>query len=203
MSVLVSNTSPSVLPYVRVRENPHVTCDEWSWISKLGRLSSGDASSMEAPSPTTNFLAGEGEEGSEVRRREDEERNGSNLKPTEAQYSFGMQVSVRYSKSNYARTILKRACFFSLVEGTLGKETADVYDENLLPGFWLYLNVAFVHLWHRLASVDVFGVSLSSCGVRKVGRLPQTCSEDTAKQVIVLLHVMDEGEGAGEGGAAD
>ena len=64
LRVIVSSTSPSVLPYTRVRENAHVTCDEWAWISKLGALSAGGRgersaeSSMQAPSPTTNFLAG-------------------------------------------------------------------------------------------------------------------------------------------------
>jgi hypothetical protein len=57
LRVIVSNTSPSVLPYSRVRENCHVTCDEWDWITKMGALSS-HASSMQAPSPTTNFLFG-------------------------------------------------------------------------------------------------------------------------------------------------
>ena len=64
LRVIVSSTSPSVLPYTRVRENSHVTCDEWSWINKMGALLSGGKgdgsaeSSMQAPSPTTNFLAG-------------------------------------------------------------------------------------------------------------------------------------------------
>ena len=63
LRVIVSSTSPSVLPYTRVRENSHVTCDEWAWIHKMGALSGvkGDRSaesSMQAPSPTTNFLAG-------------------------------------------------------------------------------------------------------------------------------------------------
>ena len=36
MQVIVSNTSPSILPYVKIRENPHVTSDEWRWIIQLG-----------------------------------------------------------------------------------------------------------------------------------------------------------------------
>lgn len=66
MRVIVSNTSPSILPYVKVRDNAHVTLDEWMWIAKLGKLTSEVDFAMQAPSPTTNFLAGEGEEGSEV-----------------------------------------------------------------------------------------------------------------------------------------
>ena len=34
--VTVSNTSPSILPYVKIRDNPHVTSDEWRWIIQLG-----------------------------------------------------------------------------------------------------------------------------------------------------------------------
>ena len=36
MQVIVSNTSPSILPYMKIRENPHVTSDEWRWIIQLG-----------------------------------------------------------------------------------------------------------------------------------------------------------------------
>ena len=53
MSVVVSNTGPSVLPYIKVRENPHVTMEEWQWVRRLGEVET---------SATTNFLVGEGEE---------------------------------------------------------------------------------------------------------------------------------------------
>ena len=36
MRVIVSNTGPGILPYVKVRDNPHVTSDEWRWITLLG-----------------------------------------------------------------------------------------------------------------------------------------------------------------------
>ena len=36
MQVIVSNTSPSILPYIKIRDNPHVTSDEWRWICQLG-----------------------------------------------------------------------------------------------------------------------------------------------------------------------
>ena len=91
MKIVVSNTSPSILPYMKVRDNPHVTCDEWNWLTRLGRIASGQTSSMAAPSPTTNFLAGEGEEGSDIGNLE---QTLKMLKPTEAQYSFGKSVQV-------------------------------------------------------------------------------------------------------------
>ncbi|TRY71155.1 hypothetical protein TCAL_09286 [Tigriopus californicus] len=86
MRVMVTNTSPSILPYVKVRANPHVTCDEWAWVNKLGRIFS-QTSAMQAPSPTTNFLAGEGEEGSDVQYH-----LLKHLKPTESQFAFGSQL---------------------------------------------------------------------------------------------------------------
>ncbi|CAB4058770.1 unnamed protein product [Lepeophtheirus salmonis] len=64
VDVIVSNASPSVLPYYKIRDNPHVTKEEWDWIRYLGERS--DASI----SPTTNFLTGEGEEGSELRKKQ-------------------------------------------------------------------------------------------------------------------------------------
>jgi hypothetical protein len=36
MSVVVSNTSPSLLPYIKIRENPHVTAEEWLWLRRVG-----------------------------------------------------------------------------------------------------------------------------------------------------------------------
>ena len=35
MQVIVSHTSPSILPYIKMRDNPHVTSDEWRWILQL------------------------------------------------------------------------------------------------------------------------------------------------------------------------
>jgi hypothetical protein len=91
MKVVVSTTSPSVLPYVKIRDNNHVTCDEWAWVHNLARTAEkcrAESSSMQAPSPTTNFLAGEGEEGSDAY----DEESLRKLKPTEIQYLFGKQV---------------------------------------------------------------------------------------------------------------
>lgn len=61
-----------------------MTSEEWSWIQQMAKVASKrrSDSSMQAPSPTTNFLAGEGEEGSDVFHDE-------SLKPTEIQYLFG------------------------------------------------------------------------------------------------------------------
>ena len=36
MQIFVNSTSPSILPYVKIRDNPHVTSDEWRWIIQLG-----------------------------------------------------------------------------------------------------------------------------------------------------------------------
>ena len=35
IEVAVCNTSPSILPYVKIRDNPHVNSDEWTWIYRL------------------------------------------------------------------------------------------------------------------------------------------------------------------------
>ncbi len=55
LRVVSMTTSPSVPPYVRVRDNPHVTCEEWGWLRRMGKtLGSGaigdgreEASSMQ------------------------------------------------------------------------------------------------------------------------------------------------------------
>ena len=80
LNVIVPNTSPSILPYVKIRENSHVTSEEWRWVQQLIKqnktqpkppLITGPKSSTnfagQHASPTTNFLDGEGEEGSEFR----------------------------------------------------------------------------------------------------------------------------------------
>ena len=102
--MVVANTSPSILPYIKVRENPHVTSDEWRWIITLGKkynelvrytvvalhftshrgiftIIHFHIRPSYAPSPTTNFLTGEGEEGSYSL--------SDPLRPTEEQYAFG------------------------------------------------------------------------------------------------------------------
>ena len=76
LNVIVPNTSPSILPYVKIRENSHVTSEEWRWVQQLIKqnktqpkppLITGPKSSTnfagQHASPTTNFLDGEGEEG--------------------------------------------------------------------------------------------------------------------------------------------
>ena len=80
LNVVVPNTSPSILPYVKVRDNAHVTSEEWKWVQQLLKQSKQQSkiSSVPGPksssdfigqhsSPTTNFLDGEGEEGSDYR----------------------------------------------------------------------------------------------------------------------------------------
>ena len=86
MSVVASNTSPSILPYIKVRENPHVTSEEWQWIRHMNTLSTD--SSILTTSPTTNFLIGEGEEGVS------EEYPRTQLRPTESQYAFGKSLQM-------------------------------------------------------------------------------------------------------------
>ena len=102
MSVVVTNTAPSILPSSRVRDNPHVTSEEWAWIRHLNRCEMWtlhcysnvyyfhvlfSLSSLPACSPTTNFLIGEGEE-------EGEQLQGRHrqLRPSESQYNFGQAV---------------------------------------------------------------------------------------------------------------
>ena len=80
LNVIVPNTSPSILPYVKIRDNSHVTSEEWNWIQRLLKqnkkqgkvpLVTGPKTSAnfvgQHSSPTTNFLDGEGEEGSDFR----------------------------------------------------------------------------------------------------------------------------------------
>ena len=77
-NIIVPNTSPSILPYVKIRDNSHVTSEEWNWIQRLLKqkkkqgkvpLVTGPKTSAnfvgQHSSPTTNFLDGEGEEGSD------------------------------------------------------------------------------------------------------------------------------------------
>jgi len=86
MSVVAANTSPSILPYIKVRENPHVTSEEWQWIRHLNSLST--EAPLSPSSPTTNFLIGEGEEGVV------EDMPRKQLRPTESQYAFGKTLQM-------------------------------------------------------------------------------------------------------------
>ena len=54
-----------------------------------------------APSPTTNFLYGEGEEGSEV-------FNANNLRPTEEQYAFGKLLQIAMERLFDSLGIIKQ-----------------------------------------------------------------------------------------------
>ena len=54
-----------------------------------------------APSPTTNFLYGEGEEGSEV-------FNANNLRPTEEQYAFGKLLQMAMERLFESLGIIKQ-----------------------------------------------------------------------------------------------
>lgn len=106
MQVIVSNTSPSILPYVKIRDNPHVTSDEWRWVIQLGakyKLANKVLTNKAyyAPSPTTNFLSGEGEEGSEV--------VNNHLRPTEEQYAFGKLIQLAMERLFDSLQITHRA----------------------------------------------------------------------------------------------
>ncbi|CAN8003016.1 unnamed protein product [Ixodes hexagonus] len=72
ISVLVPYRNPNVLPYCRIRDNPHVSCEEWSW---LRGLTSGDASNSGAS------------------KTESDEPQPSKAEPDEAQLRFQRAVS--------------------------------------------------------------------------------------------------------------
>jgi len=92
MSVVVSNTSPSILPYIKVRENPHVNAEEWSWVKEMGARDSPDLMDQDnTATPTTNFLIGEEEDGLDP-PGPSAAQNNLNLGPTEAQYAFGKLI---------------------------------------------------------------------------------------------------------------
>jgi len=105
MSVVVSNTGPSVLPYIKVRENPHVTMEEWQWVRRLGEVET---------SATTNFLVGEGEEGAEQIR--------ATLQPTEAQYTFGKLVQQAAS----------RLFHYLEIEDSEQRDNHRIYDSEII-----------------------------------------------------------------------
>ena len=114
INLIVPNTSPSILPYVKVRENSHVTSEEWNWFqlllkqnkkqSKVPLIATAPKTSanfvgQHHASPTTNFLDGEGEEGSDFRMgicREPFQPMGPPLNDTslctESQRAFGLSV---------------------------------------------------------------------------------------------------------------
>ncbi len=118
LRVVASSPSPSVPPYVRLRENPHVTCEEWGWLRRVGAADAAkrkrreesaaaaaaaarrrreEASCLMAPSPTTTFLANESEDGTDARTSlaaaaAAASSNQEELRPTEAQFAFGLQL---------------------------------------------------------------------------------------------------------------
>ena len=114
INLVVPNTSPSILPYVKVRENAHVTSEEWNWVQLLQRKNkkqsklpliasshktSGNFVGQHHASPTTNFLDGEGEEGSDFRMgicKEPFQQMEATAKDssvnTESQRAFGLSV---------------------------------------------------------------------------------------------------------------
>jgi len=112
MSVVTTNTSPSILPYIKIRENPHVTSEEWQWIRHLNSLSP----SLLPTSPTTNFLIGEGEEGVS------EELPKSSLRPTESQYAFGRSL----------QTAVVRLFQYLEVEEDGDKGEHRIYDSEII-----------------------------------------------------------------------
>ena len=89
MGILVSRANPSLPPFMKIRDNPHVTADEWKWLSEV-------SSSPSMASPTTNFLMGEGEEGSSALMM------GST--PTESQYAFGKDIWLSISRSVHTKS---------------------------------------------------------------------------------------------------
>lgn len=99
LSVVVPSTSPTILPYCKIRDVSHVTSEEWGWLLNFARPSRGDDDGgddddsegsesgggillsrsrmpsskrigvqIQVSTPTTNFLCGEGEDGSELGR---------------------------------------------------------------------------------------------------------------------------------------
>lgn len=51
--VTVPENVPAVLPFALIRENPHVTMEEWEWLRELDKLSDeGNQSPIETPQPT-------------------------------------------------------------------------------------------------------------------------------------------------------
>ena len=89
LSVIVPNSSPSILPYTKIRDNPHVTAEEWSWIKGHRQKITKNTASRPFQSPTVNYLDGEGEVGSDINYPSN---NSSTNKPTLRQYFFGKTV---------------------------------------------------------------------------------------------------------------
>ena len=118
MSVVVANTSPSILPYMKVRDNPHVTSEEWSWIRHLARGGPGTAHYHTTHiSPTTNFLIGEGEEGVG-----EEVPTSRPLRPTEAQFAFGKCLE----------SCVERLFQYLGVEDGVGRGEHRIYDSEII-----------------------------------------------------------------------
>jgi len=96
LNVVVSNSSPSVLPYAKVRDNPHVTSEEWAWVrSQKHILRSSMPSRVQVPSshsPTVNYLDGEGEIGSEVPSSSSKHLNPIQHPPSTSQFNFGRDL---------------------------------------------------------------------------------------------------------------
>ena len=87
LNVVVPNSSPSVLPYTKVRDNPHVTSEEWAWVRSHNTTTHHHQGQGGGPhtsrSPTVNYMDGEGEAGSE---------------PPKAKHQ--QQASVAFSRKN-------------------------------------------------------------------------------------------------------
>ena len=110
MSVAVANTSPSILPYIKVRDNPHVTSEEWSWIRHLN-------GPQYHTSPTTNFLIGEAEEG-----MGEEVSSSRQLRPTEAQFVFGKCLE----------SAVERLWQYLGIENEINRGEHRIYDSEII-----------------------------------------------------------------------
>ncbi|KAH7948672.1 hypothetical protein HPB49_000628 [Dermacentor silvarum] len=86
ISVLVPYRNPNVLPHCRIRDNPHVSREEWQWLKSLGDLSQSPPSSDELrPEGASSVAPDAGSESSSERRPQ--------LQPDESQLRFQRAVS--------------------------------------------------------------------------------------------------------------
>lgn len=85
LNVVVPNSSPSILPYTKVRDNPHVTSEEWAWVRSHLLNTHHPATTIQAAaaavghsrSPTVNYMDGEGEAGSEPPKARHQQQQAS------------------------------------------------------------------------------------------------------------------------------
>lgn len=86
ISVLVPYRNPNVLPHCRIRDNPHVSREEWQWLKSLGDLSQSPPSSDDLqPEGASSVAPDAGSESTSERRPQ--------LQPDESQLRFQRAVS--------------------------------------------------------------------------------------------------------------